>query len=287
MTRVPGQPVDRASLCAPEQRYGDAPQDTSADASGVSYYGALQTRFAHGFGASASTRLSRSQLARLAARKRALKQRRRGGGDIDDDVDEDVMPDRHARIERRGGTTGDGGGEAGGQSHHGDDSGADAEDSVLPTIKAMRMQPVPPPQPGVLTARVAKDGASSVSQEQLAEAWCASLVSLRDALLETPDFALGPAILEKEIDLFNAKLRFDTWKPLGWAFWRQKLIAELGAPDKTPKRAAAAARMQSFYAQLPLLAHMYDAPPLESRIGHSINRGTIMHGASLVKQRKR
>lgn len=316
MTRVPGAPIDSTSLRpTPSDDSAPASSATGEWSGAVEYHG---TRFYYGqpnAGQIDRGSLLARQLAKIAARLATLKrrlatrrQRRgvRGSGGGDDDFDDDLlddMHDEHLRAEAGGGAGGGDSG-SGGQSQHDEHGGSWSGDSAHKLdIKALDMRPVQEPPPGALAARIAAQDSDAVSQEQLAEDWCAGLVSRRNKLAADPGYKPDVEHFDAMLDLIHAKQRLGSLKPRGAAFWREMLKTRLAAhPVKTPVAATAQANsgtvavpasrreltpLETCHALLLLEALAFDAPYVSSRTERSVNTVTTQRNALVARHSKR
>lgn len=315
MTRVPGAPIDSTSFRpTPSDDSAPAASGTGGWNGAVEYHG---TRFYYGqpnAGQIDRGSLLARQLAKIAARLAALKRRlaarrqrrgMRGSGGGDDDFDDDFldgMHDEHLRAEGGDGAGGGGGG-SGGQSQHDDHSGSWSGDSAQKLdVKALNMRPVQEPCPGALAARIAAEGGGTVNHEQLADDWCAALVSQRNKLAADPGYKPDPEYFDAMLDLLRTKQRLGSLTPQGMAMWREKLKAQLAAhPVKVPVAATAQAdsgaaavpasrreltRLESVHALLPLKAIMFDAASIPSRVERSVNTVVTQRNALLARHSK-
>ncbi|CAN7582324.1 hypothetical protein LJR230_004112 [Trinickia sp. LjRoot230] len=303
MTRIPGAPVDSASV-RPAESNTSAPASGTPSGSGFAVlYGTTVFRNST-FGQVNDGRgsLRARQLAKIAARKAALAKRQRrnvsGGDDDADDFGDAGSQSGTLRAERGGGAGGGGGGGSGGHSHQ-DEHGGGSGNSAPLAVTVPKTPPVPSPKPGAISKHLAAEGKESLQNGSAAQAWFSSVLDVRKKLLANPTCEIDSALQELVLDLRRAQEEYGCAPAKGAEQWREWLKEQVEPmpkrPGQQPAQAAQASasgphepdRIGLFNLLLPLFVKLHDQPTAPSRIEHSKNTVTTIRNGILARHGKR
>lgn len=300
MTRIPGAPVDSASVTP--QSNTSAPTSGTPSGSGfAAMYGTTVFRNST-FGQVNDGRgsLRARQLAKIAARKAALAKRQRrnvsGGDDDGDDVGDAGSQSGNLRAERGGGAGGGGGGGGGSGGHsHQDEPGGGSSNSAPLAVTVLKTPPVPSPKPGAVSKHLAAEGKESLQSGSVAQAWFSSVLEIRKKLLADPTCQIDSALQELILDLRRAQKEYGCPPAKGAEEWREWLKEQVEPmPKRSAEQTAQASasgpqepdRLGLFNLILPLFLRIHDQPTVPSRIEHSENTVTTLRNGIIARHGK-
>ena len=228
-------------------------------------------------GPSINSMRARKMADQLARKRRAAKKQRSGGAGLEDDGP-DEADTQHAeghRVDRDGR-----GGGGGGQSH--DDNADDHASGALPALKARKGGAAVPPPAGRLEAiasQYGQPGEEGARNAAIRDAWCDSMLSLREQLAADPQKHFSVAVLEHSMDLLGMQQRFGPLPAVGLAALRDRTAgASEGVSHLRPPE-----RVQRFNLLFPLLWLHADMPATRTQRARALDMLSTLRSGALSR----